>query len=180
MLELLLGQIPEAIYFALFMIFTKEIKSRRLIFVIGMILEYILILNVFPYSTLAHVLYFVLTYILMKILYNDKCNVTDVFTLGIASLVLMIICFALFIIMQVIFPVYIVYVILTKIVSLLLIIIFRNKLHNIQKIYNKLWNRSEHKYKIKSTTFRSLNLVLFNIMFYIINLGMMYTIIITK
>ena len=29
--QLLLGQIPEAIYFALFMIFTKQLKEKRII-----------------------------------------------------------------------------------------------------------------------------------------------------
>ena len=30
LMELFLGQIPEAIYFALFMIFTKNLKEKRL------------------------------------------------------------------------------------------------------------------------------------------------------
>ena len=55
--------------------------------------------------------------------------------------------------------------------------IFKDKLNKIQKMYKKLWNRNDkEKNKIKSLTFRSINLVLFNIMFYIINLGMIYAI----
>lgn len=50
LLEIILGQIPEAVYFAIFILLTKEIKSKRVLFVISMILEYILILNALPYS----------------------------------------------------------------------------------------------------------------------------------
>lgn len=39
MLELFLGQIPEAIYFALFMIYAKNLKTKRLLYTILMILE---------------------------------------------------------------------------------------------------------------------------------------------
>jgi len=52
------------------------------------------------------------------------------------------------------------------------------KLPNIQKIYKKLWNRNNNKdKKIKSTTFRAINIVIFNISFFIINLGMIFMLI---
>ena len=50
MLELLLGQIPEAIYFALFMIFTKELKSKRFLYVALMIAEYLLLKHFIEFS----------------------------------------------------------------------------------------------------------------------------------
>jgi hypothetical protein len=71
LLEIILGQIPEAIYFAMFMLLTKELKSKRLVFVIGMILEYILILNALPYSIWSYVLYFVVSFILLKLFYRE-------------------------------------------------------------------------------------------------------------
>ena len=46
LLELMLGQIPEAIYFALFIILTKELKEKRILFIILMIIEYILLKQV--------------------------------------------------------------------------------------------------------------------------------------
>ena len=41
--ELFLGQIPEAVYFALFLIFTKNLKEKRVLFIILMIGEYLLL-----------------------------------------------------------------------------------------------------------------------------------------
>lgn len=37
--EILLGQIPEAIYFAVFMIFAKRLTEKRLLYVTLMIVE---------------------------------------------------------------------------------------------------------------------------------------------
>lgn len=65
LIQLILGQIPEAIYFALFMIVTKELKSKRTLFVLLMILEYMLLKHTFVYSIWFHVLYFILSYHLL-------------------------------------------------------------------------------------------------------------------
>ena len=48
--ELLLGQIPEAIHFALFMIFTKQLKEKRVLFVLLMIIEYLLLKSFIKFS----------------------------------------------------------------------------------------------------------------------------------
>ena len=41
MLELIIGQIPEAIYFALFMIYAKGLKEKRILFTVLMVNRYI-------------------------------------------------------------------------------------------------------------------------------------------
>lgn len=184
MLEVLLGQIPEAIYFVLFLIFTKKIKEKRILFIILMTLEYLLTINAMPYSVYGRIGYFVMSYITLKILYKEKAQITDVFTLAIASFILMIIC----IIPSFIFlnnmgnmTIYIMYICLTRILFFTFLFIFKNKLYKIQFLYKKLWNRNDKtKKKIKSTTFRSLSLVIFNIMFYIINIGLAFALFIRK
>lgn len=175
MLELLLGQIPEAIYFALFMIFTKQLKTKRLPFVILMVIEYILLMRAFPYSMWSHILFFVITYILMKMLYNEKSQITDVFTLGIASLILIIASAIPYFVIWFTINNYLVYVILNRLLLFSLLFIFRNKLPKINNMYKHLWNRNDKiEKKMKSTTFRATNIVVFNVMFLIINLGMLF------
>lgn len=83
-LELLLGQIPEALYFALFMIYTKRLNEKRIWFIVLTVLEYIL-LFIPPLSIWSHILYFIFTYGILKWLYKNKAQITDIFTLGIAS-----------------------------------------------------------------------------------------------
>ena len=71
MLELLLGQIPEAIYFALFMIFTKELKSKRVLYIVLMIAEYILLKHFIKFSIWFQIAYTVVQFIMFKILYKE-------------------------------------------------------------------------------------------------------------
>jgi len=173
MLELLLGQIPEAIYFALFMIFVKDLKERRLLFTILMVIEYTLLLHAMPYSIYAHVGFFITTYILLKILYKEKAQIIDVFTLGIASIILIISSILSFIISS---QNVILATIINRAMLFTFLFIFNYRLNNIQKLYKRIWNRDKNKTKIKSTTFRSINLVLFNIAFYVLNLCIVYAI----
>lgn len=173
MLELLLGQIPEAIYFALFMIYTKDLRHKRTIFIILMTLEYVLLLRAIPYSIYAHIGFFVITYIILKILYKERAQIIDVFTLGIASIILMLSSMICFVISN---NNVVLATIINRILIFIILFVFNYKLNNIQALYKKVWNRSSNKTKIKSTTFRSINLVIFNIMFYIINICLIYAI----
>ena len=173
--EILLGQVPEALYFALFIILSKNITTKRFTFIVSAILEYILLMYAFPYNIWSHILYFIALYLILKLFYNDKCQITDIFTLGIASLILMICSFVVFTIFG---PNMLISNIINKIVLFGILFILRNKLSLIQNIYKKLWNRNDNvRKKIKSTTFRSLNVVIFNFMFYIINIGMVCAIV---
>lgn len=178
MLELLLGQVPEAIYFALFMIFTKEIKTKRLTFIVLMVIEYILLLQTLVFNSWFQILYTLLTFITMKVLYKETTQITDIFTFGIASLVLMLISVMTFMVLR---EYTITAVIFNRLLMFGFLLVCRKKLPAIQKLYKKLWNRNDkNKTRMKSTTFRSINVVIFNLMFYIINLGMMYALIIKK
>ena len=88
MLELFLGQIQEAIYFALFMIYAKNLKTKRLLYTILMTLEYVLLTRIIYYNLWFQVLYTFLTYAILKILYKEKAQITDIFTFMIGSLII--------------------------------------------------------------------------------------------
>lgn len=174
--EILFGQIPEAIYFALFLIFTKQLKEKRLIFIILMIIEYTLIMETIRYSVYAHLLVIVTTYVLLKVLYKEKSQIIDIFTFAIASIILIIISILSYLIVWKTIGIYYVTVILSRLLMLIFILVFKNKLHKIQDLYKKIWNRDDSvKKKIKSTTFRALNVVVFNFMFFIINFCIILT-----
>lgn len=172
MLELLLGQVPEAIYFALFMIFTKEIKTKRITFIVLMVVEYILAKYSHIFSLNFHILYTIMTFITMKVLYKEKTQIIDVFTFGIASIGLIITSAISFLLFR---PNMLAVAISNRIILFILLFLLRKCLPKIEAVYKKLWNRNDSvDKKIKSTTFRSLNIVVFNLMFYVINLGMLY------
>lgn len=167
-LQLFLGQIPEAIFCALFLIFVKGLKEKRILFTITMIIEYLLLIYSLPFNSWFHLLYIVLSFITLKVIYKDKSQITDTF--------LMIIAYICVIIVSI--PSVLLYnniLIANNIAKILLfsfVLGFNYKLKVIQNIYKKLWNRPKVKTKMKSTTFRSLNIVILNITFIVINICM--------
>lgn len=174
-LEILLGQLPEALYFALFMILTKRLSTKRVLFISLTTVEYILLLNIFKFLIWGQIAYFAMTYIILKMLYKEKSQITDVFTLGIASIVVMIISVLTYMIISVTIKNMIICNIIAKILLFIFLFIFRNKLCKIQDLYKRLWNRNNKPKKIKSATFRCINIILFNLMFYLLNGIIIYT-----
>lgn len=173
-LELFLGQIPEAIYFALFMIFTKQLKEKRILFVLLMVIEYLLLKTLIKFNIWFQIAYTICTFIILKILYKEKSQITDIFTFALSSLILIIVSAISFIVCNENMTVG---AVVNRTILIIFLIVFYDSLPNIQKSYKKLWNRNDkEKKKIKSATFRSLNVVMFNLMFYIINIGMIYAI----
>lgn len=171
-LQLFLGQVPEAIFIALFMIFVKNLKTKRVLFTLIMIVEYLLLMSLFVYNWMFHILYLVMTFIALKVLYKEKAQITDIFIFTIAYILIVISSALCYIISS---NNVIIGCIINRLLLFIPLLILNYKLNHIQNIYKKYWNRNDKiKKKIKSITFRSLNLVIFNLLFSIINFGMVY------
>lgn len=170
-LELLLGQIPEGIFFAWFMILSKNIKEHRWLFTIYSVIEYVFLLHVFHNSYKFYLLFLVLMFIALKCFYKEKAQVTDIFMLmigyfyvGITSIICYYVCCKNVILAS----------LLNRIMLFTPLILLKDKLHGIQRLYKKQWNRGNPEAKIKSATFRSLNLVLFYLAFVLIHFGIAF------
>lgn len=176
-MEIIIGQIPEAVYFALFMILVKQLKEKRLLYIALMIVDYLVLKHFIQFSMYFQVAYTFMAFIILKVLYKEKAQITDIFTFTIGSIILILfsfICGTLYI--ANIFS-YMTCTIINRTMMFTFLWVFRNKLCKIQELYKKLWNRNDKiKKKIKSTTFRSINIVAFNSIFYIIHIGMLYAI----
>ncbi len=174
LLTLLLAQIPEAIYFSLFMIYTKRLKEKRLLYITLMVIEYVLLIQIFPFNVWFQILYTFISFLILKLLYKEKAQITDIFTFSIASLILMITSAIMYFVSYFTYYDTCLCTILHKTLLFVLIFLLKNKLCNTQVLYKKIWNRKFNKtYKIKTTTFRAINVVVFNIMFFVINFGML-------
>lgn len=179
MFNLLVGQIPEAIYFSLFMIYTKRLKEKRLLYITLMIVEYVLLIQIFPYNIWFQVLYTFISFLILKMIYKEKSQVIDIFIFSIASIIMMTISASIYFIAYFTYKNIFICVTLQKILLFAFIFTFKDRLYNIQKLYKKIWNRKFDKtYKIKTTTFRAINVVVFNFMFFVINFGMLLCILI--
>lgn len=173
--EIFLGQVPEAVYFALFMILTKSLKERRILFTVLMIIDYLLLKSFIHFDVWFQVSYTIMTYAILKVLYKDKAQITDVFTFGIASIILILISIISYFVFL---GNDIIAIVINRLLTIGMPILLRNKLSKINNLYKKFWNRHNNNGKImKSTTFRAINTVIFNVMFYVINFGMIYALV---
>lgn len=177
MFKIFIELLPEAIFFSLFMIFAKNLKEKRILFVLLTCIEYLLLFKAFPFSIYSKIGFFIVTFILLKMLYKEKSQITDVFILAVASIIIIISCaIPSFLVIYNILD-YKIYAVITRVIMFSILLVSKNKISNIQKVYKKIWNRNDKvKKKIKSVTFRSANVVVFNIMFFIINCGLMFAI----
>lgn len=173
MLELIIGQIPEAIFFSLFMIYAKGLKEKRFLFTILMIAEYLLLKKFIHFNIWFQILYTFMTFVILKLLYREKSQIIDIFTFTIASIILIISSILCFLTSfgNVVFA-----TIINRIILLIFIFAFKDKLKSIQNLYKRIWNRETNKTKIKTTTFRSLNVIIFNILFWLLNILLMFAI----
>jgi hypothetical protein len=167
-LQLFLGQIPEAIFCALFLIYAKGIKEKRIVFTIFMIAEYLLLKYSFIFSSWFHLLYIALSFLTLKVIYKEKSQITDTFLMLIAYLIVIIVSIP----SVLLFNNILISNTIAKILLFSIIFIFRDKLKVFQNLYKKLWNRPKKNSKMKSATFRSLNIVIFNLTFVVINICM--------
>lgn len=169
---LFLEKICEAIYFSLFLIYGKKLKNKRLLLTVIMIGEYLLLKHFISYNVLFQVCYTFMSFINLKVLYKEKAQVTDIFLFTTASLLLILISVLSYGIIYFTIKEYIVALILSRIIMFLFLVIVKDKINNIYKHFYKLWNRHNKPNKIKSLTLRNISIIIFNLMFWIINMGM--------
>lgn len=172
---LFLEKICEAIYFSLFLIYGKNLKEKRLLFIGIMIFEYVLLTSVLQYTTWIHIIYITLTYINLKVLYKEKAQITDIFLFATASIFLIVISFCSGL-LHILKMKYFYALIINRIILFSFLFFIKNKINLIYKKYYLKWNRKDNMTKIRSLTLRNISVIIFNLMFYVINIGLIYAI----
>lgn len=168
----LLVKVSEPVYFSLFLIIGKNIKSKRLLFIFIMLFEYLALKQFIHYNVWFQLIYTFMSFVNLKVLYKEKAQVTDIFLFMVASLIL---------IVTSVFSYFVSYFtirekwlnqLINRPIIFLILFFGRNK---IKVTYNKfcmLWNRHNNKTKIRSLTLRNISIIFFNLMFCVINIGM--------
>lgn len=184
---LLLEKVCEAIYFALFIIYGKNLKEKRLLFIGIMIFEYLIFKSVIHYNVWFQILYTFMSFINLKVLYKEKAQVTDVFLFMVASVILMILGALIYLPVYFIcnenvtlIP-YIMSLIINRTLMFSIIFLLHKNINKFYKNFYKHWNRpnKKHNNKIKSLTLRNISVIIFNLMFCIINLTMAFCLLIS-
>ena len=172
--SILLGLIPETLFFTFFLIYTKNIKEKKLKLFILIIISYILCMFIQRYKIIYYVLLIILIYIISKILYKEKTQIIDVFVIATMYLYLTITSIICFSFVKEDFSNYYILAIINRLL-LLIPFIFKNKFKLIYKKYCSLWNRNDNIDRpIKSITLRNISLILLSLLIFIVNILCFY------
>ena len=173
-MELIIGQIPEAIYFSLFMIYAKNIKTKRLLLTILLTLEYILLTRFLVLNIWFQIIYTFLSYMILKILYKEKAQITDIFLFTFSTIILGIFSVPFLILNLYIKNIYLCCII-SKVILFISFMFYKAKINKYYIKICKLWNRNDaEKRKIKSLTLRNICIVTFNIIFILVNISLLF------
>ena len=85
-----LVKLAEPIYFSLFLIIGKNIKEKRLLLTCIMVIQYLLLMQLFPFNIWFQLIYTFMSFVNLKVLYKEKAQVTDIFLFAAASIILII------------------------------------------------------------------------------------------
>jgi hypothetical protein len=156
-ISLLLGILPDILYYYIYIKSIKKINTKNILFFILLCINYILCIILIQHQFYLYIIQDIIIYFIIKKLYSSQIN--DVFLvifLETYMLVLALISFNLIENYIVSFVVYRIF--------LFLPLIFKNRIINFYENYTKLWNRHNIPHKIKSITLRNISLVVLNIM----------------
>lgn len=172
---LFLEKICEAIYFSLFLIYGKNLKEKRLLFIGIMIFEYLMLKCFIKFNVYFQIAYTFMSFINLKVLYREKAQITDIFLFATASIFLIVISFCSGL-LHILKMKYFYALIINRIILFSFLFFIKNKINLIYKKYYLKWNRKDNMTKIRSLTLRNISVIIFNLMFYVINIGLIYAI----
>lgn len=169
-ISVLLGLLPEVLYFTLFLIYVKNIKEKKIKLFILISIAYFVCALIYNYKTLYYIGFIVSIYIILKILYKEKTQIIDIFIISIPMSFIFVISFICYLFVKNDLSNYYLLYIIDRIV-LYSTLIFKNKLNLAYKKYCKLWNRNDKmKRPLKSITLRNISLMSINFIIFFMNL----------
>ena len=172
LLSIVLGLLPEVLYFTLFLVYTKKLKTKRTLLFFLMSIAYFCCLLIKKYRIVYYVLFVALVYIILKILYGKKTQLTDIFAFSVSTIYLAFLSCVMwpFINNNRNYVLYYSLYIFNRIL-MFLPFIFKDKFNIIYKRYYSLWNRNDKiKRPIKSITLRNISLIIINISIFLGNI----------
>lgn len=167
-----LVKVAEPVYFSLFLLVGKNIKNKRLLLIAIMVFEYLALKNFVHFNVWFQLAYTFMSFVNLKVLYKEKAQVTDIFLFASASVLLIIISLFSYGIIYFTFKKYIIALILNRLMIFSIIIFGKNIISKSYKNFCSVWNRHNKPNKPRSLTVRNISIIIFNIMFWVINLCM--------
>lgn len=159
---LLMGMLPEVLYFTLSICFVKDIQKNRLKLFSLLAVGYIVLIMICRFQLLFYLGYIVYVYVVLKKLYKSK--IIDLFIVSVISAYLTLTSFISFKLIDTYMLAYLV----NRLMLFIPIFLLNYKLNDFYNVYYILWDRREGN-KIKSITVRNISLVFINMLIVIFN-----------
>ena len=144
-----LGAVPEALFFSLFLILCKDLKEKRALFAFLMYVEFVILKVFISYDVWFQIIYTFMTFLILKMLYKDKAQITDIFAFAAASILLIIIGALSYMLVYYTVGIYAVAYILNRLLLFGVLYLLRNKLKVWYKKFMNLWQKKMLKEKQK-------------------------------
>lgn len=169
LISIILGLLPEVLYFTLFLVITKDLKEKRIRLFLLIGIAYLLCIFIKQYFILFYFAFIFMIYFVLKILYKQKTQIIDVFIITISYTWIAILSFIMFYILEKDMSNYYILYLIDRIL-LFIPFIFKNNFNKMYEKYCKFWNRNDkEKRNIKSITLRNLSLIFLNSIILIVN-----------
>lgn len=172
--RLISAKLLEPIYFSLFLIIGKDLKNKRILLTCIMIFEYIMLTSLIRFNVTFQFIYTFMSFVNLKVLYREKAQITDIFLFAAASVILIILSIITYMTSKITYDNYFISLVLNRILLFLFLYLSRNKIRVLYKKFYSHWNRHNNPKAIKSLTLRNISIIIFNLMFWVINLCMIY------
>lgn len=168
--NIIFALIPEALYFTLFLIFTKKYKTNKIKLFILLLIGYITLKIIFPLNIYFQICFILYVPLILKLLYKDRFHISDIFIFVYSSIILVLISF-ITVPIYYITNNYILAFIINRILMFTFLFFIKNKLNKIYKWIISQWNRNYEKpNKIKAITIRQISVISLNIMIFVLYL----------
>lgn len=162
LINILLGFIPEILYFWLFIVIVFDIKERRTLLLCFETVIYLLTMIIKPYDIVYYVAFIVLEYLVLHKMYKDKIKIADAFMLVLALIYIAVAYTIAYAFSNGAYSNYFISLVASKIL-LFIPFIFRKQLRKTYLKFRVLWDKPrtlEEKRRLKSITLRVICLVL--------------------
>lgn len=166
-LNILLGALPECLFYTFFITYVKGIKRKRIALFTGIFISYCIFVYGISYTIAAYVCFTLSMYVLLRVLYGKKAQIIDIFLVFLGVIYLMGTSYFSY----AIFSNHEEYYMFAYIVNRLLLFalfLFRKQIRKAYLLYVSLWNRGDSENRvIKSLTLRILSLCIINVSIFI-------------
>lgn len=162
----------EPIYFSLFLIIGKDLKNKRLLLTCIMIFEYYMLTEIIYFNVWFQFIYTFIVFVDLKFLYKEKAQITDIFLFAASSIILIISSIVIYLAILFTIKNYYIVILLNRTFIFSFIYFNRKNIRNLYKKFYSYWNRHNNPKALKSITLRNISVIIFNLMFYVINLCM--------